>query len=178
MGRWLRDPRKVTEEEQAFIRNHPIESQLMLEDSPVLKNAGCIIRSHHENWDGTGYPDSLKHENIPLLARLLAVAVCYCSQHTLDIGAVRMVESVRGSIFDPKAVEALVDAVAIVKIPQGAREVLLNEMKPNQILARRIRNAMGVLLARKDQQMSESLIQKINAINRVSPLDQHVLVYC
>lgn len=89
-----------------------------------------------------------------------------------------MVESVRGSIFDPKAVEALVDAVAIAKIPQGAREVLLNEMKPNQILARRIRNAMGVLLARKDQQMSESLIQKINAINRVSPLDQHVLVYC
>jgi len=178
VGRWLRDPRKVTEEEQAFIRNHPIESQLMLEDSPVLKTAGWIIRSHHENWDGTGYPDTLKHENIPLLARLLAVAVCYCSQHTLDQRAVRMVESVRGSIFDPKAVKALVDAVAIAKVPRGVREVLLNEVKPNQILAHGIRNVMGVVLAPKDRQMSASLIQKINAINRVSPLDQHVLVYC
>jgi len=177
VGRWLRDPRKVTEEEHAFIRNHPIESQLMMEDVPALKIAGQIIRSHHENWDGTGYPDRLEHEQIHPLARHLAIAVCYCSHHSLDVRAIRILESAGGSIFDPKAVEVLVEAAAIAKVPPGIREILLNEMKPGQILARDIRNSMGVALARKERDLTDLLIQKLNSVNRVSPFGQHVLVY-
>lgn len=178
VGRWLRDPRKVTEEEHAFIHDHPIESQQMLKGFPIFEAAGRIIRSHHENWNGAGYPDSLKEEKIPWLARLLAVAVGYCSQHTLGAAAIRAVKSRADAMYDPEAVESLVPAAAIAEMPVGKREIFLNQIKPGHVLAKEIRNTMGSVLLRTGRNLNEMLIQKLFAINRVAPLDQRVLVYC
>ncbi|MBM3839956.1 MAG: response regulator [Verrucomicrobia bacterium] len=115
VGRWLRDPRKVTEEEDAFIKRHPIESQEMLSDVTIFQTAGGIIRAHHENWDGTGYPDGLKADAIPWLARLLSAAISYCGQHTLGIPAVKQLKTHSGTVFDPAAVQAVAEAAAIAK---------------------------------------------------------------
>ncbi len=70
----LNKPGRLTDEEFDLIRSHPligvtIVSPLGLDDQEL-----AIIRNHHERWDGKGYPDHLKGEAIPLLARILAVA--------------------------------------------------------------------------------------------------------
>lgn len=64
----------LTPEEWVEIKRHPVTGAEMIKDIPFLAPAIPIIRFHHERWDGTGYPDRLAGEAIPLPARLVAVA--------------------------------------------------------------------------------------------------------
>lgn len=83
-------------------------------DSPYLKLAHDITRSHHERWDGTGYPDGLAGEDIPLCARIMAIADVYdaltskrvykdAMPHVVACGVIR---EGRGTHFDPRIVDA------------------------------------------------------------------------
>lgn len=176
--RWLRGPEKCTDEELVIVKRHPELSQKMLEEYEFFKEAGEIIRSHHENWDGTGYPDGLKGEMIPPLARLLAVVVAYCSKHAASIQAMSEIETEVETRWDPDAVSALAKAAPLTKMPRGEREILLIELKPGMVLARDIFNANNFLLLPKGRELTDASINKLLSINRITPLDPHVLVYC
>ena len=75
-----------------------------------------IIRGHHEKWDGTGYPDRLQGEQIPIMARIVAVADVYDAltstrsyrQAMTHAGAMDILSRNQGSHFDPACVEAWV----------------------------------------------------------------------
>ena len=69
----LLKPGKLTDEEYAKIKLHPVISVNILASSEAFKDALPAIRHHHERIDGKGYPDGLKGENIPYLARILAI---------------------------------------------------------------------------------------------------------
>jgi GAF domain-containing protein len=82
-----------------------------------------IVRHHHENWDGTGYPDGLKGEEIPIGARILAVIDCFDAltsdrpyrRRMSDEDAIKIVRERRGSSYDPAIVDAfLVDHTRIM----------------------------------------------------------------
>lgn len=176
--RWLRGPEKCTEEEMVLIKRHPEQSQNMLTGFEFLKDAGEIIRSHHEHWDGSGYPDGLKGEMIPWLARLLCAVIAYCSKHTASIQAMSEIEAEAEKMFDPDAISALAKAAPLTKMPRGEREILLIELKAGMVLARDIYNANGFLLLPKGREMTEASINKVLSINRVTPIDPLVLVYC
>ncbi|MFZ3071615.1 MAG: HD domain-containing phosphohydrolase, partial [Thermodesulfobacteriota bacterium] len=70
----LDKPGKLTKEEQAVMREHPGKGADILQHIKQLKDIMPAIRHHHEYYDGTGYPDGLKGDAIPLFARILAVA--------------------------------------------------------------------------------------------------------
>ena len=70
----LRKPGKLTDEERYIIQKHPKTAYDLLSPIPFLKKALEIPYSHHEKWDGTGYPQGLKSRDIPLSARIFAVA--------------------------------------------------------------------------------------------------------
>jgi response regulator RpfG family c-di-GMP phosphodiesterase len=176
--RWLRGPEKCTEEELVLIKRHPEQSQNMLAEVPLFKEAGEIMRSHHEHWDGTGYPDGLKGEMIPWLARLLCVVIAYCSKHSASIQAMSEIENEAEKMFDPDAISALAKAAPLTKMPRGEREILLIELKASMVLARDIYNANGFLLLPKGREMTDASINKVLSINRVTPIDPLVLVYC
>lgn len=63
--------------EWGFIHSHTLIGQRILGAAPALRPVGEIVRSTHENWDGTGYPDGLVGESIPLAARIIAVCDAY-----------------------------------------------------------------------------------------------------
>lgn len=69
----LSKPGPLSDEEWEEMRQHPIVGTKMIGDIPYLIPAMPIVRSHHERWDGKGYPDGLAGQGIPLEARLLAV---------------------------------------------------------------------------------------------------------
>ena len=74
----LRKPDKLTDEEFKTIQQHPtIGVQKILEPNPLLHDLIPIVKYHHERWDGKGYPCGLKGEDIPLAARIVAVADTY-----------------------------------------------------------------------------------------------------
>ncbi|MEF3302362.1 HD-GYP domain-containing protein [Paenibacillus sp. GYB003] len=73
----LNKPGKLTDEERAVIEQHPVKGYELCRNLGFMKEELEIIRHHHERWDGSGYPDRLRGEQIPLLARIIAVADVY-----------------------------------------------------------------------------------------------------
>lgn len=127
----LNKPGGLSDEEFEVMRQHPsIGAQIM---SPIrmLKDIIPGIRNHHETWDGTGYPDSLEGEQIPMVARIIGVADTfdamtttrpYQQAMTLDYVLAKM-RSMSGSRFDPVVVEAFMAAVEAGDISPPTRGV-------------------------------------------------------
>lgn len=110
----LDKPGKLTDEEFALVKKHPLKGEEILKPIKELEHILCIIRSHHERIDGKGYVDGLKGEEIPFLARILCVADSFDSM-TADrpyrpspgkAYAISELKRCSGTQFDPQVVEA------------------------------------------------------------------------
>ncbi len=105
--------------EQSIYKRHCIAGASMLENIPGFAIICDIIRCHHEKWNGTGYPKRLKGQNIPIGARIVAVANYYdrnlnpCTQHWQKTHADAIVElqNKAGLDFDPVIVRAFIESV-------------------------------------------------------------------
>ena len=73
----LNKPARLTPEEYSVIKEHTVIGAEILKNISLIPHVAEIARSHHEHYDGTGYPDGLAGENIPLSARIVAIADCY-----------------------------------------------------------------------------------------------------
>ena len=111
----INKPGKLTPEEFEKMKIHPIVGSEILERVAFPYPVAPIVRSHHERWDGTGYPDGLKHEEIPIGARILAAVDCldalasdrqYRNALSLE-HAMEKVATMSGTSFDPKVIEIL-----------------------------------------------------------------------
>lgn len=70
----LQKPGRLTEEENAVMQTHPIKSEELVARVSQLRDVVGSVRNHHENWDGTGYPDGLAGEKIPIASRIIMFA--------------------------------------------------------------------------------------------------------
>ncbi len=117
-SRILCKPGPLSDEEWKIMRGHSVRGADVLEEIPFLKDAKNIVLYHHERYDGKGYPDNLKGEEIPLGARLVAVADAFDTMTTdhsyrtsLSVTeAMNTLIDDIGTQFCPVAVEAFVTA--------------------------------------------------------------------
>src|ERR1700692_3456795 len=131
----INKPGKLTPEEFERMKVHPIVGAEILERVAFPYPVAPIVRSHHERWDGTGYPDGLKGEQIPRGARGLAAVDCldalpshrqYRNAMPLD-AAMEKVVSMSGSAFDPKIVDILLRSyVDLERKAQMTEETLVS----------------------------------------------------
>jgi response regulator RpfG family c-di-GMP phosphodiesterase len=119
--RWQESTESLEAAERALVEQHPILGQELASRASGLDKLGEVIRAHHERWDGTGYPDQLRGEKIPRLARLLAVAVAYASSRLPPAERLEEIKMAAGSAFDPEAVSVLFRALPLVP-PSPAKE--------------------------------------------------------
>ncbi|MBI2946696.1 MAG: response regulator [Verrucomicrobia bacterium] len=178
LHRWQRGPDKCTKEEWNVIKRHPVQSQRLLEACPAFKEAGEIVAAHHENWDGSGYPDGLRMEMIPWLSRLLSVVTDYCSRHTPNEKAVREIEAQANQRYDPQAVQAFVQAAACTALPRGERELISSSLQPGMVLAADMVNWDGVLVLGQGTELSNSVITKVLHLSQAGHIEPRVLVCC
>lgn len=176
--RWQETPGSLSEAEQALVEHHPVLGAELARFAAHLEDVGPTILSQHERFDGGGYPQGLAGENIPWLARLLAVAVAYAESHLTGQDAADMIASQSGSAFDPEAVRAFLRTLPKAVIPGKQREVLLSELKPGMVLAQGIYTATGILLIPDGQRLTAPYIDKLINHNRINPISQSLLVYC
>ncbi len=115
----LNRPGNLSEEEMERVRNHVVVGASMIEMLGEMHPIVPLIRHHHECYDGSGYPDGLRGEQIPLISRIIAVADMYDAmtsdrpyrKRRTHKFAVDEILSVSGIKIDPKVVEAFLDVL-------------------------------------------------------------------
>ncbi len=115
----LLKPGPLTEEERQLVQKHPAYAMEMLAGVPFLEPAVCVAYSHHERWDGGGYPQGLKADEIPLLARIFAVVDTWDAlgserPYRPPWPAEQIVAHIKasaGSLFDPRVVGRFLEIV-------------------------------------------------------------------
>ncbi|RYG25483.1 diguanylate cyclase [bacterium] len=109
----LQQPGALSEAAWTIVRQHPVRGDELLKDLPEFTGARAIVRSHHERWDGTGYPDRLAGESIPVGARVFAIADAMDAMwsdrpHQAALSLEEITNEIRrtsGTQFDPELVE-------------------------------------------------------------------------
>jgi DNA-binding CsgD family transcriptional regulator/HD-like signal output (HDOD) protein len=102
------------------LNRHPVLGAELLRPMPQLRTAANIVRAHHERWDGGGYPDGLRGEDIPLLSRVIAVcdafvAIASDRPYRRGVGAEGALDHIsreRGHHFDPDVVDCLLTTIS------------------------------------------------------------------
>lgn len=150
----------LTPEERRLLEQHPIRGQAAVEPIESLRDAGVLIRHHHEWYNGDGYPDHLRFDNIPLGARIIAIADAV-DRHAnpgrrggaYDVmRAYRIVYADRRTHYDEHLMPALenvvkeIQAKADTSIGSGQKECLPEELRPGMVLVEDIRTGTGILV--------------------------------
>lgn len=116
----LLKPGPLTTAEWKIMRAHPVIGERMLQSIDFLRPALPIIRQHHERWDGKGYPDQLKGEEIPLGARVVGVCDAFDAMTSdrpyrralsVEVACERLLAAA-GTQFDPECAALLVDIIS------------------------------------------------------------------
>jgi len=163
---------QMTGEDLGQYRKHPVKGEQSLMALAELRGVAKLIRSHHERFDGQGYPDALAGLAIPIGARILALANDFDG---LQIGIVaarrlnpeaakKMIVDGRGKRYDPLVVDAFLEITGSVEKERSNNNEIaipVSELKPGMALARDLVSRDGVLLLAADYLLDANLIRQI-----------------
>lgn len=170
-------PESMTDSEASLFHHHPIYGQTLAAFVDTLEEVGICIRASHERWDGTGFPDGLAGENIPLPARYLAVAVFFVESGLSREEAIEAILRQSGKAFEPEAVRLFMKATRMIELPRKVREVLFAELREGMVLAKGVYSPTGLLLMPEGHTLDEHTLHKIRSHNLANPIAQRLLVY-
>lgn len=155
---------------------------------PALKEAAIVIKHHHEVYDGTGFPDKLSGEAIPLGARIIAVADAYDKSLNLIKGhetktpqvLVQELKNLAGFKYDPLVVKAFISYLEKEKlIHNKIDEKLINlyELRSGMILSKPLKHQNGKMILNKDYEITEDMIDRIYKKHMEEPVETEVTIY-
>ena len=116
----INKPGPLDPDEWDIVKTHTTEGQRMLDQvGGLMRNIGLIVRAHHERWDGTGYPDGLRGEEIPIEARIVSACDAWSAMTTTRSYRIAMsreaamaeLQSAAGTQLDPRVVDALIRVI-------------------------------------------------------------------
>jgi len=127
----LKKPARLTVDEYEVMKLHPVDGEAMLASEPALEAAARIVRSHHERFDGAGYPDGLMGRDIPLASRIIAVcdaldAMTHDRQYRRAMPlnmAFAILREHAGSQWDERVVEQVMATVPTMPIENAFDQV-------------------------------------------------------
>jgi response regulator RpfG family c-di-GMP phosphodiesterase len=168
----------LTSEERNEVIKHPAKGQAALMSLEQLHSAAKLIRGHHERYDGLGYPDKLAGLEIPLGARIIALANEYdavqigtlLSKRLKQSDAVLFIQESRGHRYDPAVVDAFMSVMGTAgESARVVQELALQseQAKPGMALSRDLMSKHGELLLSKDYVLDDALIEQIRNFERL-----------
>jgi response regulator RpfG family c-di-GMP phosphodiesterase len=168
---------------------HPVRSQMALVNIAGLRKAGTLIRHHHEKYDGSGYPDRLAGEAIPLGSRILAFADQIDRAARTATGEVADAVMARleldlGTRFDPALMRVFrkIAKYAYFSMSSGETpkdievELRPEEVKPGMTLSRSVVSGSGMLLLYRGIALDETMIRAICSYYELDPPKRGVYV--
>ena len=156
----LNRPGLLTDEEWALVRQHPEAGERMLSDVQFPWDVSPMVRSHHERWDGKGYPDGLVGDATPLAARILVIADVYDALTTersykrafSHLEAMEIMRREIGKQFDPQLFLKFEELVrrGAVKTPPAAQRAM----------PARSTGAIGAVVASEEDDLTGALVRR------------------
>jgi hypothetical protein len=136
----INKPGPLTDDEWAVIREHTLIGERILRSVPAMAEVASIVRHSHEHWDGSGYPDGLSGEDIPLASRVILCADAFHAMRSdrpyrrgRDVqAALAEIEACAGTQFDPRVAESL---VALSNNAQAGVPVKCDKLRQRRLIA-------------------------------------------
>ena len=183
-----KDPAALTPDEMVAYKKHPILGQSVVDAVEGLRDAGILIRHHHESFDGSGFPDRLHGAAIPLGSRIIAIADAFDRTAVIGNGSVEIpkalsiIKSLLNKQFDPGLFEhirrIIIEKTASLVLADSdvVTEMLPNELLPGMLVSRDVRTGTGLLLLTRGVVLDEKHIDTIQRSYRLDPAQTGVYV--
>jgi response regulator RpfG family c-di-GMP phosphodiesterase len=171
-----------TDTERLAVRRHPVIGQALTIGIEALKPVGILIRHQHEQFDGNGYPDKLAGANIPLGARIIAVANRYDRltmtydgkpKGSVEFASQELVCD-KGVRYDPEVVKQLLIYLNIQaknKPVQREIKIPVNDLRIGMMLSRDLYDGRGMLLMNANTVLTPSHIERLMHFHEVEPFE-------
>jgi len=183
------DPAGMSLDELAVYRQHAIRGQAAIDSIEDLRPAGIVIRHHHENFDGSGFPDRLAKGNIPVGARIIALADYFDRifarkrvDNAIEV-TLREVESELGRKFDP-ALFSLMEQVVkeryaklVSKTGMVEMELQAKELREGMVVAREVRSGTGLLLLSVGERLDATQVNVLRRYYQIDPPKKGILAW-
>lgn len=185
--------------------SHPEKGQEILKFIPQLDTCSKIIRHHHENYDGSGFPDGLEEKNIPMESRVISIADYYDKIHInpqrlkssienfiknkkispdkidrntlIENSVMHSLQQNTFSLFDPDILKLMLNLIKNKELDYTAKiEVKPHELKPGDLLAKEITTASGKVVLEKDTILDLEKIATLNHILKTNSLKEPIKV--
>jgi response regulator RpfG family c-di-GMP phosphodiesterase len=180
---------EMNSDELDVYRSHPVCGQVALSFMEELRDVGLAIRHHHEWYDGSGFPDRLKGEAIPLAARVVALAdgfdhamARFDPIESLE-APLREMAALGGTQYDPHLVPFLKHAVrekadVLTTRPDGVEvELGLKDVVPGLVVSRDVRSGTGLLLLGRGATLDEASIWIMKRCLLLDPAKSGIFVW-
>lgn len=183
-----KDETLLDDDEKSLLRHNPVLSQDLLSSIDTLRQVGIIIRSHTERYDGTGYPDGLRKDEIHIGSKIIAVCKLYdrlrFGNRRRTLGeAIDCLNAERSKGFDPEVIDVFAgfikdwkDDGAVQSSPAHGRFIHsvsilpISEIKPGMVLVENLVTSKGRLLVTKGTVLTVALVEKVANFHRIDPI--------
>ncbi|MEW6378453.1 MAG: HD domain-containing phosphohydrolase [bacterium] len=175
--------------EQELFKQHPVNGQSAISSVRNLKDIGLIIRSHHEQYNGQGYPDGLKGLEIPKLARIIRVAdefdrlkqTAIEGKHLSNQQCMTYLRKYRGTLLDPNTVDYLCLVIqemqACVVTQSGEIWLPAEKLTPGMKLSRPVKTNNGAIFMQQDTILQEENIASLISLKQINAIKNLIYVY-
>jgi response regulator RpfG family c-di-GMP phosphodiesterase len=161
---------RLDADELAQYRQHPLHGEQSLMALEDMQHVAMLIHSHHERYDGRGYPDGKSGQEIPIGARILAVVDTYDELQDGHLGGAQptakqartLLQQGRATQFDPEVLEVFLQLTQESQRKESAAFICASEdLEPDMVLASDLISPQGVLLLTSGHRLTASLIRRI-----------------
>ncbi|MBI3585721.1 MAG: response regulator [Ignavibacteriales bacterium] len=183
-GSLRKKEQELTAAEHDALSRFPVYGELIIKTVPNFKEEAKIIRHQMENYDGTGSPDKLMKDEIPVFSRIIR-AINILEQSiargvTMNSELIEELHKARGTQLDPRIAQLVEEYVRVVDNPswlENKRQITIYELMDGMVIATDLCTGNGVKLLSKDTKISSSIVDRIIAHHQVDPIVNLIYVY-
>ena len=173
-----------TADEGKLYRSHPEMGEIILKEIEFLKPVAKLVRSHHEQFNGLGFPDGLKGEEIPVLARIISAATVYDNLlfrgNFPDDKLIQKLMMMRGYQLDPAVVTLMIELhkeAVEEKMKNHFGAAALKDLEEGMRLARDFYGVTGALLLPANTKLNRVSIEKLRKHHELTGMTDKVYIY-
>ena len=175
-------PEQLSDQQREEFRQHPLYGEKIISTVYNLKRTADIIRSHHERYDGHGFPDQLQGSSIPRGARMVRIVNDWDNllyKYNLNIeAAVESISSGSGTLYDPKITDKFIEFAPnwVKNREEPGTRIHISELAPGMYLKEDILLSNGLMLMPHGMVLDQITIDKIHSFESLIEGDHSVTV--